>query len=434
MRQKIINLSKQPFIRNIVIMVSGSATAQIITIALSPIITRLYGPEAFGMFGVFMAIVGVISPIAALTYPISIVLPKYDDEAKELVLLSFYITTGMSLAFFLILFIFNDQIVTIFNIENIASFLFLIPIVILFSGILQIIEQWLIRTKQFNIIARVAFLHAGILNGSKVGIGIFYPLGPILIILSTLGQALKAIMMLLFMNKNMGFKHLFKRKFSIRKLANKYKDFPMYRAPQVFINAISQSLPVLLLASLFGPVSAGYYSLGRTVLNVPTQIVGKSVGDVFYSRITEASNNNENVSRLLKKSIIGLSIVGILPFGLIVLFGPWIFSLIFGEDWLLAGKYARWMALWLFSMFIYQPCIRAFPVLNLQNFHLKYTVITLIINLASLVIGSYVFSDDIVAIMLFGFSGMVLNFILIIFTLKISKKYDEVNKTNLTIK
>lgn len=57
-------------------MASGTAMAQVISMLLAPIITRLYGPEAYGMMGTFMAIIGIFTPIAALTYPIAIVLPK----------------------------------------------------------------------------------------------------------------------------------------------------------------------------------------------------------------------------------------------------------------------------------------------------------------------------------------------------------------------
>lgn len=89
------------------------------------------------------------------------------------------------------------------------------------------------------------------------------------------------------------------KQLSIKELAIKHKHFPIYRAPEVFINAVSQSLPVLMLTNFFGPVSAGFYSIGRSVLSMPSQLIGKSVGDVFYPRISEASNNGENVTNLI---------------------------------------------------------------------------------------------------------------------------------------
>ena len=92
---KIASLSKSKFVRNVATVATGTAGAQAISIAFSPIITRLYGPDSFGLLGVFMALVAVLAPLAALTYPIAIVLPKEDSDARALGWLSFYIAFSM---------------------------------------------------------------------------------------------------------------------------------------------------------------------------------------------------------------------------------------------------------------------------------------------------------------------------------------------------
>src|SRR5699024_7196364 len=99
-------------------------------------------------------------------------------------------------------------------------------------------------------------------------------------------------------------------KYSIKYLAKKYYDFPVYRAPQVLLNGVSMSLPVLMLTTFFGPVSAGFYTLSRTALSAPTQLIGKAVGDVFYPRISEAAHKKEDITGILIKSTISLFLVG----------------------------------------------------------------------------------------------------------------------------
>lgn len=424
MRDKIIQLTKKPFVRNVTVLASGTAAAQAVSMALSPIITRLYGPEAFGLMGTFMAIVSIVAPIAALTYPIAIVLPKSDQDAKGLIRLSLIITATLSIISLIILLLFNKQVVDIFNLKKIATYLYLIPLVIIFSGLMQVTEQWLIRTKQFTINARVTFLQSLILNGSKIGIGFINPVAAVLVILSAFGNGIRAAMMFIFAKKsNYETKtKLTTKKKGLKKLAKEHYDFPLYRAPEVFLNAISQGLPVLMLTAFFGPVSAGFYTIGRTVLNMPSQLIGQSVGDVFYPRIAEAAGNKENVTALIRKATLALAGVGIVPFGLVILFGPFLFSLVFGPDWVVAGEYARWIALWSYFNFMNRPSVRALPVLFAQKFHLIYTIIMLGIRLGVLAIGYYVFSSDIIAIALFGISGAILNFGLIIITLKISRK------------
>ncbi len=425
MKNTLLNIFKKTFIRNVIILASGTAGAQVIAMVLSPLITRIYGPEAYGIMGTYASMISIIAPVAALTYPIAIVLPKKDQDAKGLIQLSLIITFFISMVSLLIIFIYNKQIVNIFNLKEIANFLYLIPLVVIFGGLMQVSEQWLIRTKQFAINARVTILQSAIINGSKVGIGIIYSFASVLVVLTVFANGLRAGMMIFFAKKSSyqtPITNNKEEKKSLRELAKQYYDFPTYRAPEVFLNATSNGLPILMLTAFFGPASAGFYSIGRTVLSIPSQLIGKSVGDVFYPRIAEAANNKEDLTALIKKATIALGAVGIVPYGLIVLFGPTLFNFVFGSDWIIAGEYARWIALWSFFGFMNRPSVMALPVMSAQRFHLIYTVIMLITRIGVLVIGYYVFSSDVVAVALFGISGAILNFGLITITLKISRR------------
>lgn len=417
---------KSSFVRNVAVLATGTAAAQVITLIASPVITRIYGPEAFGMMGVFMAVAQIFIPIAAFSYPIAIVLPKSDSNARNLIRLSVLISFAFSLFSLIILLLFNKSIVDIFRIEEISSYMFLIPIVILSAGLMQVSEQWLIRTKQFGISAKVSFLQAIINNASKIGIGFLYPIASVLIIINAFGNGMKAVLMFLFIRKS-NYKPVEKKqepRLSIKESAKKHIDFPLYRAPETLVNAVSQRFPVLMLTTFFGPAAAGFYTLGNNVLQRPIQLVGRSVGNVFYPRIAEAANNQESLSKLIIKATFSLMALGIVPFGIIIFFGPWIFTLIFGADWVVAGEYAQWIGIFLFCEFINKPSVKSLPVLSAQLFHLIFTVITLIVRVISLLVGYLWFDSDIVAIALFGISSAGMHTILILLVLKKSKDFD----------
>ncbi|MFD1362325.1 lipopolysaccharide biosynthesis protein [Lentibacillus salinarum] len=428
MKTIICQFSKKPFVRNVVIMTSGTAAAQLIAVAASPIITRLYGPEVYGMMGVFQSTAQIIVPIAALTYPVAIVLPKSDQDAKGIMRLSIYISIALSVLSLLLLLIFNKPIVELFNIEEIAPYTFLFPLVILFSGLMQVNEQWLIRTKQFRITAKTMFYRSLFINGGRVGIGFYYPVAAVLISLTAVENGFRALMMRLHIRKS-----TYKlndsdyNKSPLKSLAKKYKNFPIYRSPHVFISALSQNMPVLLLTFFFGPASAGFFAIGRTVLNVPSQLIGKSIGDVFYPRISEAINKKEHITKPIIKATVALFIVGIIPYGIIMAFGPSIFSLVFGSDWSTAGEYARWMAFWVFCMFLNRPSTKALPAMFAQAFQLKYATFTLVIRFLAFVTGYYFFSDDLIALAFFSIVAGLLSLGLIMLTLLISKKFDMEN-------
>lgn len=424
MKKNLQRIMQKPFVKNVAILVTGTAGAQAISMVLSPIITRLYGPEVFGILGAFTSIVAVATPIVALTYPIAIVLPKRDENAKNIMRLSLYITLFITGAICIALLFFSENIVNLLGISEMKPFLYLIPIVIIFSGIMQVSEQWLIRTKQFSVNAKASFFQSLIINGSKAGMGLIYPSATVLVGLQAISNGVKALIMILFTKKSDKtlVKYSEEKLLTIKELAFKYKDFPVYRAPEVFISSISQNLPILLLATLFGPATAGYYTIGRTVLGLPSTLIGQAIGDVFYPRISEAVNNGENITSLIKKATLSLCVIGIIPFGLVIIFGPWIFEFIFGSGWGTAGEYARWIALASFSTLINKPSVRSMPVLNAQRFHLIFTIVVLLIRIASLFVGFIVYNSALVAIALFSISSLLLNIILIVISLKLSKR------------
>ena len=422
---RISGILKKPFVRNVTIVASGTAAAQAITMAFSPLITRIYGAEAFGLLGVFNALVSVVTPIAALTYPIAIVLPQEDTEAKGLVKLSSLIAFVVFIIVSIVLLIGGKSLLAMLDSEAIAPYVMLVPLSVFFTAFVQIAQQWLIRKKLFGISAKVAMLQSFLLNIAKTGIGLIKPVGAVLVILSTLGYGLHSLLLWFGIKKSGELAHSVtnkeKSKISLKNLAWKYYDFPLYRAPQGFLNAISQGLPVLMLASFFGSAAAGFYSIGRAVLAMPSTLVGQAVGDVFYPRITEAFHRGEDLTRLILKATIALAVVGFLPFAVIVAFGPQVFSFVFGGEWVKAGEYARWMALWLFFSFLNRPSVVAIATLSIQRFFLIFEIVTMMTRVAGLALGFLIFKDDVMATMLFSLSGMLLNIYLIFKTLKYAK-------------
>lgn len=421
-------IAANSFIRSVLLVVSGAAGAQALTMLFAPFITRLYGAEAFGLLGTFTAILSVLLPIAALAYPIAIVLPKSDDDAKSVAKLSVFIAMLVSVIVLIIVLLFSENLAAWLNIETISGYLILVPFALFFSAAEQIMQQWLIRKKQFNVMAKVAVSQSLILNSSKIGVGLFHPFGVVLVILATLGNALYAFQLWFSSKKWTSAKDRITFTSTsyenLRELAFNYRDFPLYRAPQQFINALSQSLPVLMLASFFGPTSAGFYTLAKTVMTIPSLLISKAVGDVFYPRITEAAHNKENLFRLISKATIVLAALGFIPFMFVILFGPLLFGFVFGDEWVIAGEYARWLSVWMYFMFMNPPSNKAIPILDIQAFYLFFTFFTILLRVLALAVGYLMFESDLISVMLFSITGALINILIVSIVLFKSLKFD----------
>ena len=80
---------KESFASDVLTLAGGTTFAQIITIVSVPVLTNLYRPEDFGVWALYISITSIISVIACMRYEYSIMLPEYDEDAINLLGLSF---------------------------------------------------------------------------------------------------------------------------------------------------------------------------------------------------------------------------------------------------------------------------------------------------------------------------------------------------------
>lgn len=391
--------------KQVIAIISGTSGAQLITLLFSPLLTRLYQPEAFGQVGVFLALAAVLIPIAALTLPMAIVLANTKAEAVRITLLSLGIAV-INAGVFTLLIVFNiDVIAQLLNIDSAQSYLYWVPVAVLFAAILQITDNWVIRTQLFKLKAKVAVFHAGVINFLKLGAGLLSPSAIALIAIAIVNPLINALMLISKVRSklNTEIKPTLLINYDWRALFIKYRQFPLFQSPQALLNAISQGGPVVVLAALFGPASAGFYSFSRSILALPIMLLGKAVGDVFYGRFADEINkqNYRQVKALFIQSTVLLMLIGLVPLGIVLLWGPELFLFVFGEGWEKAGVYAQWLSLWTFFILINAPSLKLIIVLKRQKLALALNVFTTPLRIAALFVGGYYYQSEWLALFSF---------------------------------
>lgn len=416
-------LLQHRFVRNVAVMATGTGAAHAITLAFMPLITRLYGPEAMGVQGVFVSLITVLSTFAALAYPIAIVLPKADADARLLAQLSVGIALFIAVLLFGILLFQGAEILQRLGASAIAHLHWLVPISTFAVALNATINQWLIRKKRFSINAGSLGISTLATNVGKSVLGLFHPSSLMLVLTTTAGHLLNAAIALVWWKRS----NLEANKAEMptptdrlkrmRELAAAHRDFPLLRMPQNLINAFSQALPPLILASLFGATSAGQYAVAAAALIAPSALIGNAVSSVFYPHVTELIQRGESAQKLLVKSTLAMAAVGAVPFLLVMLLGPLLFPLVFGSAWRDAGVYAQLLAPWLFLQFVNKPTVAALPPLQLQGGLLLYEIFSTGSKVVALWLGFRFFQNDRWAIGLFAAAGVIAYLWLIIWTI-----------------
>lgn len=390
-------LPQNRFARAVSVLVGGTAGAQLIVIAASPILTRLYTPDDFGLLAVYGAILGILSVIASLRYQLAIPVPESEEQAASIVILSLLIVCVTTLCSALVLWLFGEQLIRLLNMPAIRSYLWVIPLGLFLIGLYDVFQYWAIRTKAFSNITKTRLTQS--IGMVIVQIG-GHALGPAALLAGRvigqsfgvfgLGKSALTASKTSFRNVN---------KESIKSVARAYKNFPIIGTWTGLTNSAATNLPPLLIAAFLGAASAGLFSLAHRVLSQPTAIIGKAVSDAFYQRAVEA-NREGGLGEAVKSVYSTLVKLALAPAMTIFLVMPDVFIIVFGDSWAAAGEIARWMTPWLFFQFVVSPCTGIYPIIDRHDIALRFQLSLLLASLIGAVVGGLYLKDLVWAVLI----------------------------------
>ncbi len=396
------------FARNVVTLMTGTTFAQALLILVAPILTRLYGPEDFGVSALYGSILGIFTVVACWRYELAIVLPEKDEDAANLLVLSILICFGMATLTLVPVALFRIQVADLLGAPELAPWLWFMPLSLSAAGLFQAFNYWSTRRKQFGRLAARTITQSTATAGAQLGAGAILNPGPGGLIGGNIfGQLLATGQLAWQIIRDEGSTlRSFINKVDIKKMLIRYKEFPIFSSWSGMLNTASTMLPALLLGYFFNSAIVGYYTLGHQVLAMPMNVVGRSIAQVFFPQAAEARRNG-NLSKLTLEMFQRLLSIGFVPILLITVVAPDLFAIIFGARWWTAGEYVRWLSLWMLFNFISSPLSNMYSVLERQREGLVVNFIMFSTRLLVLIIGG-IKGDALFTIALFGITGAVL--------------------------
>jgi O-antigen/teichoic acid export membrane protein len=355
-------LNKSDFIKSSFTLVVGTVLAQLIPIALQPILRRIYTPEEFGLYAVYLSIIGMFVVAANLRYESTIVLPKDDDKAINLAIGAFFIGFIFSIGLFIIFFFFGNNLVSLFSFpKEIGKWLYVLPYSIFIISCSRTLNFWLTRKKAFkayaiNKVARRSsegvvqslgntFQNSGLIIGNIVGDTVN--------LIVSIGQSIKH-----------GFSF---NKYNIsltKKQLTKYIEFPKYSTIPTLLNSISLFLPVIIINQFYSQEVTGYFDLSRTMLALPAALVSVAISQVLIQKVVEHKQKNQKVKKLVSKIAFVLLIMSIVGILIIELFGIPLFNFVFGEEWEFSAVMTQTLIFSYAVKFIVSPLTSVFIALE----------------------------------------------------------------------
>ena len=417
------NLLKSEFSKNVMTLLTGSAIAQFIPLLLTPILSRLFSPEEFGLFAFYISIVTLFSAFATGRYELAILLPKEDKKAINIVVLCFFILTSVCLVLFGLVFFFENGIISLIKKPELKGWLYFVPLTLFFISSYSIFTYWSNRKARFAQTSKgtVALatnkvgvnLYGGLLKSgffeSKVSSLEFFkaifkkayviPSGVSTVglgglILGTFVGYFSAVFYFVVQFLRNDKKLLGNvNKETLKEMARKHDKFPKINSIHALADQFKNSGVIYVISYIFGDIVLGFYSMTLRILTTPLAVIGNSFGQVFLQKTANIYSNHGDFIPLIKKTVSKLSLIAAPIFILILLFGPQLISFVLGEKWSVAGEYARYLTPWLYLNFIFSPIFQVAVVIERQKELFYLALLGNAIVFGSILIGGLVFKE-----------------------------------------
>ena len=372
------------FVRHVILLTGATVFGQALQIAISPVLTRIYTPNDFGIFAVFASILGLPLTIASWRYERAILLPDDKQSAAGLLVLSIFILLFVILCLGIPTLLWGVQLVEWFNAPELAPYFWILFLSLFGGGVYQIFTFWAMRDQAFGLIGKTKLTQSIAQVLAQVVGGVYLGTTGLLI-----GDALGRSMGSVNLATNAWRKHKAAIKSVtsavVKNVARTYGKISSLSTIATFFDSVGQRVPSLLIASYYGLKVLGFFTLAQQVTLVSVVLIGKSVSQVYTSEAARLVRHSPNeLKSFFLNSTKKLLLVCVLPLGVVMLGGRWLFASVFGQDWEEAGTYAQLLIPMVLASAVTLPLGSTLYVLDRQDLELAWVLGKFVVGCAAL--------------------------------------------------
>ncbi len=368
--------------RNIGRLFLGSSIAQIVAIAISPVLTRLYMPADLGLLAALMSATTILAPIITLKFEMALTLTTSREEAGAIAAMAAATVIVMSVGSALVAVCIPPGWST--SLGPLAAYWWAVSVSLFNNGLYTIAVYEATRVGSYDEIAKsrvtqavagaVATITMGMLgmHGDGVLFGFLFgsALGTILLTRSLLWGGQSSLGGITFVG--------------MRAVAVKFRNFAQYSSWSEIVDlAGGQLVNVIVLSAIFGPEIGGYIFLADRVIGRPLLLFSTSILQVYVGEIGSLFNTNRPAIlwRFLKASGIQMAVSAAWLLT-IVLLAPVIVVPLFGKEWLGTVAYLQVMAVGYFPASVVHSVTHTLTIIGRQRVYAVLSVMRVVVLLA----------------------------------------------------
>lgn len=325
--------------RSLLTLFSGTVVAQGIPFLLAPVISRLYSAEQFAVFGTLMALFNILNVVAAARYEMAVVVPASDHESAHLVRGAVAIALGMGVVSFAAMWLLGRSGRIATRLPGLAEVAWVAAVLATLAGMQVALQQWLLRRKRFDTVARVKVVQSVGITVATIALGYAavrngLELGYLAGWACFTGATALAVMRREPLVGQAG------RAGTLAALRS-YREWPLVNTWPALVSAVATGMATFYMASYFDAEIAGQHNFVRQYVLVPISMVTVALGQVLFVRSSERVRAGRPLMPELTRVLQVLVLAALVLVAVMVLFGEPLFRWLFGEHWGFAGTAGR---------------------------------------------------------------------------------------------
>jgi O-antigen/teichoic acid export membrane protein len=365
------------FQRHLLVQSSGTVLSQLVPIIASPLLTRIYAPADFGLYGVVVSIATLLAIFITLRVDHGIIVSPSDDEAKKVAVLSLWLAVAGA-AFFALAAAVTIAVIGASDWTHFFAWVVFGPLAALLAAATRTLTLFNNRLKHFALVSRARFAQAIVAAAASVLLGFLTFQAYGLVVALLIGNLLYVVMLggrlYPFTPGDVA------SSLSIVKANAKFIRFSL---PADLVNSLTARMPFIVFPALYGLEQTGYLALAYRVVATPARFVGTAIGEVFYSHAARDYERTGNCLSSARNVAVILGGIGLIGFAILFVTAEPLFAFAFGEEWRPAALFTQILTPMLFVSFVVSPLSVVFYIASRQKDDFLWQIVFLVATTAA---------------------------------------------------
>lgn len=393
-------------------MLTGTMLSQLIPIAFTPVLTRIFTPDDFGIFAFYLSIVVIICAFNSGKYEQSIPLVADEEQADNLLVSTLLFIGCITIVLYIIVYLVS--LFEISQLNKLGVLIWLLPLSAALMSTYQTLTYWHNRKSNFKKISKNLSIQSLI----NVLVSLFFGMLGV-----KAGLVFGDLFAKLYSSINL-FGKLEKINWKLIKSNYiQHSDSPKYLVPATLLNATAKQLPIIIFGLLFLPKTIGFLLVAQRVFQSPIGIVSASLSQVLLNKMSVDFREKGNCKSIYNKSFLFLSVLPLPAAVIIYLFIDPLVLFVFGKDWVDLGLLIKILFPFYYIYFISGTLNIVLIASGKKKINLLMQIIYFISTII-LILLCYLYKlDSIQAVTIYSITSSISFLIALFFSYQVSRGY-----------